>query len=158
MEILQVVARPPSAGFLRQDFLTCAALAALMNGGEVVEEKAGSVKQRNQRTVMVGGKRVNARFDIREVLPKKRGHVCVDLIAIRDRQIGTGATSRILAFLAPRGLGEPAQGKTMPDIPGDARQLTGTVSHAGDKAGKRCSHASAQLDQVTYTFMVAPSS
>ena len=43
---------------------------------------------------MIDRKRVNPGFDIGEVLQKKRSHISVDLIAIRDRQIGTGATLR----------------------------------------------------------------
>jgi hypothetical protein len=54
---------------------------------------------------MIDRHRVNPGFDIGEVLEKKRSHIRVDLIAIRDRQIGTGATPRFLALLAPRGLG-----------------------------------------------------
>ena len=45
---------------------------------------------------MIGRKRVDPGFDIGEVLHKKRSHICVDLIAIRDRQIGTGAPPRFL--------------------------------------------------------------
>ena len=48
---------------------------------------------------MIGRKRVDPGFDIGEVLHKKLSHVRVDLIAIRDRQIGTGATPRFLDLL-----------------------------------------------------------
>ena len=54
---------------------------------------------------MIDRHRVNPGFDIGEVLEKKRSHIRVDLVAIRDRQIGTGATPRFLALLAPRGIG-----------------------------------------------------
>ena len=47
---------------------------------------------------MIDRHRVNPGFDIGEVLEKKRSHIRVDLIAIRDRQIGTGATPRFLAL------------------------------------------------------------
>ena len=91
---------------------------------------------------MVDRKRVNPGFDIGEVLQKKRSHICVDLIAIRDRQIGTRATPRFLTFLTPRGLGELTHGKTMPNVPCDARQLAGAVSYTCKKAGKWSAHAS----------------
>ncbi len=89
---------------------------------------------------MIDRKRVNPGFDIGEVLKKKRSHICVDLIAIRDRQIGTGAWPRFLTLLAMRGLGEPAQCKTVPNIPSDARQLASTIGHACDNAGKWTIH------------------
>ncbi|MGA8626196.1 MAG: hypothetical protein WB686_15880, partial [Pseudolabrys sp.] len=94
------------------------------------------MKERRQRPIMVDRQRVKPGFDIGEVLQEKRSHIGVDLIAIRDRQIGTGATPRFLTLLAPRGLGEPAQGETVPDVPGDARQLASTISNARDKVGK----------------------
>jgi hypothetical protein len=97
---------------------------------------------------MVDGKRVHPRLDVSEVLEKKCSHVGVDLIAIRDRQIGVGTTPRFLAFLASRGLGKPAQGKTVPNIPSDARQLASTIGYACDKAGKWTIHAS-RPDSIT---------
>jgi hypothetical protein len=57
---------------------------------------------------MIDRKRVNPGFDIGQVLHEKLSHICVDLIAIRDRQISTGATLSFPTLLAPRGLGEPA--------------------------------------------------
>ena len=85
---------------------------------------------------MIGRKRVDPGFDIGEVLHKKLRHIRVDLIAIPNRQIGTWATPRLLTFLAPRGLGQLAQDKTVSDVPSDARQLASTISHTRDKAGK----------------------
>ncbi|MGA9196184.1 MAG: hypothetical protein WB037_13920 [Pseudolabrys sp.] len=85
---------------------------------------------------MIDRKRVNPSFDIGEVLQKKRSHICVNLIAIWDGQIGTGTTPRFLTLLATRCLGEPAQGKTVPNIPSDARQLARTIGYTCDKAGK----------------------
>jgi hypothetical protein len=89
---------------------------------------------------MVDRKRVNPGFDIGEVLQEKRTHICVDLVAIRDRQIGTGATPRFLTFLATRGFGELAHDKTVPNVPTDARQLASTISYAYDKAGNGSVH------------------
>jgi hypothetical protein len=37
-------------------------------------------------------------------------------------------------------LGESAQGEAVPDIPSDARQLTGAVSRASDNTRKRVGH------------------
>ena len=103
---------------------------------------------------MVDRKRVNPGFDIGEVLQKKRSHICVDLIAIRDRQIGTGAPPRFLTLLTTRGLGEAAHGKTVPNIPSDPRQLACAISHACDKAGKWSAHAYA-LNYITYIRLTA---
>ncbi|MGB8586283.1 MAG: hypothetical protein WCD87_11585, partial [Pseudolabrys sp.] len=74
-----------------------------------------------QGPVMIDREWVNSRLDIREVLHKKCSHIAVDLIAIRDRQMGTRAMPRFRTFLAPRGLGELAQGKTVSDVPSNAR-------------------------------------
>ena len=82
---------------------------------------------------MIERQRVKPGLDIGKVLQEKRSHIGIDLIAIRYRQTGTGATLRSLSLLAPRGLGEPAQGKTVSDVPGDARQLASTISNARDK-------------------------
>jgi hypothetical protein len=127
MKILQIIARPLSACFLSQDFLTCAAFAALVNVGEVLEEQSRPVKERAQRPIVIDRKRVNPGLDIGEVLQKKRSHVPVDLVAIWHRQIGTRATPRFLTLLASRGLGKLAQSETVPNIPSDARQLASTV-------------------------------
>jgi hypothetical protein len=89
---------------------------------------------------MIDRNRINPGLDIGEVLHKKRSHIRVDLVAIWNRQIRTGATPHLLALSTPRGLGELAQGKTVPNIPGDARQLASTIGDACDKAGKWSAH------------------
>lgn len=90
---------------------------------------------------MIGRKRVDPRFDIGEVLHKKLSHIRVDLIAIRNRQIGTRATPRFLTFFAPRGLGQLAQDKAVSNVPSDAWQLASAISHTRDKPGKWSAHA-----------------
>jgi hypothetical protein len=142
MKILQIIARSLSACFGCQDFCSGATLAASVNFGEILEEKPRAVKQRSPRPIMVDRQRVNPGFDIGEVLQKKLSHICVDFIAIRDRQIGARATPRFLTLLPTRGLGETAHGKTVPNIPSDARQLASTISYARYKAGKWSIHAS----------------
>ena len=91
---------------------------------------------------MIDRERVDPGFDIGEVLHKKLSHIRVDLIAIRDRQISTGATPRFLLFLASRGLGELPQGKTVSNVPSNAWQLASAISYACKKAGKWTIHAS----------------
>ena len=104
---------------------------------------------------MIDRQRVKPGLDIGEVLQEKRSHICVDLIAVRDWQIGTGATPRF-PLLAPRGLGKPAQGKTMPDVPGDTWQLASTIGNARDKVGKWAIHASRpSLNYITYIRLTA---
>jgi hypothetical protein len=98
---------------------------------------------------MIDGKRVNARFHIGEILQKERGHIRVDLIALWDRQISTGATSRFPTLLAPCDFGELAQSKTVPNKPRDARQLASTIGDTCDKAVKWSSHAS-RSNSITY--------
>ena len=48
-----------------------AALATPMDCGEILEKKPRAVKECQQRSVMIGGKRVNAGLDIGEVLLEK---------------------------------------------------------------------------------------
>ena len=105
---------------------------------------------------MIDRQRVKPGLDIGEVLQEKRSHIGVDLIAIRDRQIGTGATLRFLPLLAPRGLGKPAQGKTVSDVPGDTWQLASTIGNARDKVGKWAIHVSRpSLNYITYIRLTA---
>jgi hypothetical protein len=91
---------------------------------------------------MIDGQRVKARLNIGEIPQKERSHIRIDLIALRDRQISTRATSRFPTLFAPRDLGELAQRKTVPNKPRDARQLASTIGDTCDKAGKWSDHAS----------------
>jgi hypothetical protein len=59
-----------------------AALAAPMDFGEILEKKPRAVKECQQRSVMIGGKRVNAGLDISEILLEKDGHIRVEAPAI----------------------------------------------------------------------------
>jgi hypothetical protein len=115
-----------------------------MDGGEVLEENPRPMKQRSKRPVMIDGQRVNARLNIREILPKERSHIRVDLIAFRDRQISTGATSRFPTLLVLRDFGQLAQSKTVPNKPRDPRQLASTIGDTCDEAGKWRTHVSHQ--------------
>jgi hypothetical protein len=75
MEILQIVAGPLPAPPLSQDFVVRATLAALMDVGEILEKKPRAMEKCQQRSVMIGGKRVEAGLDISEVLLEKDGHI-----------------------------------------------------------------------------------
>src|SRR5882762_1880274 len=142
MEILQIVAGPRPTRPLAPDFVVRAALAAPMDFGEILEKKPRAVKQRQQRSVMVGGKRIKASLDIGEVLLEKEGHIRVEATAVRHGRIGVGAWPRFLAIPSPRLLRKPAYGEAVPDIPSDARQLAGAISGASGKAGERIAHVS----------------
>jgi hypothetical protein len=156
MKILQIIARSFSARFLSQDLRFSVTLPASVNIGEVLEEKPRPVKERRQRPIMIERQRVKPGLDIGEILQEKRSHIGVDLIAIRDRQIGTGTALRFLPLLAPRGLGKPAQGKTVPNVPGDARQLASTIGNAPDKIRKWAIHTSPpSLNCITYIRLIA---
>jgi hypothetical protein len=56
MEILQIVPGPLPDSVLAQDFAVSTAFAASMNFGQIFEEEAGAVEQRQQRSVMIRGK------------------------------------------------------------------------------------------------------
>jgi len=82
---------------------------------------------------MIDRERVNSGFELGEILHEERSHIRVNLIAIRNRQIGTGATSCFPTLLTTLGLGELAQDKTVSNIPNNARELASTISYAGHK-------------------------
>jgi hypothetical protein len=73
---------------LVKDFTVCTALAAAIDLGKILEEKAGAVEQGQQRAIMVGGKWVEASFYVGEVLSEKNSHVGVNLPAIRNLRAG----------------------------------------------------------------------
>jgi hypothetical protein len=79
-----------------------AALAAPMDFGEILEEKPRAMKQRQHRSVMIGGKRVNAGLDIGEVLLEKDGHIRIEASAVRHGCIGVGARPHFFTILSPR--------------------------------------------------------
>ena len=81
-----------------------AALAAPMNFGEILEKKPRAVKECQQRSIMIGGKRLKAGLDISEILLEKDGHIRVEASAVRHGQIGVGARPRFLTILSPRRL------------------------------------------------------
>jgi hypothetical protein len=68
MEILQIVAGPLSDSVLAQNFAVSTALAAPMDFGQILEEEARVVEHRQQRSVMIGGKWVEAGFYVGEIL------------------------------------------------------------------------------------------
>ena len=105
MEIPQIVAWPLSARLLGQDFVVCTALATPMDFGEILEKKPRAVEESQQRSVMIGRKRVNASLDIGEVLLEKNGHVRVKASAVRHRQIDVGVLPRFLTISSLRRLG-----------------------------------------------------
>src|SRR6266700_1362970 len=142
MKILQIVAGPRPTRPLAQDFVVRTALAAPMDFGEILEKQPRAVKQRQQRSVMIGGKRIKASFDIGEVLLEKDGHVRVEASAVRHGRIGVGAWPRFLTISSPRRLRKPAYGEAVPDIPSDAWQLAGAIRGASGKAGERIAHTS----------------
>ncbi len=114
-----------------------AALAALVDLGEIREEQPRATDELEQRSVMIGGKRIDSGLHIGEVLHEERRHVGVEAVAIRHRRSGRGARPRARAVPPLRGLRQPAQRDTVADIPGDPRQLADAVGRACDNAGQR---------------------
>jgi hypothetical protein len=102
MEILQIVAGPLPAPPLSQDFVVRATLAALVDVGEILEKKPRAMEKCQQRSVMIGGKRVEAGLDISEVLLEKDGHIRIEASAVRHGQIGVGAWPRFLTISSLR--------------------------------------------------------
>jgi len=78
------------------------ALAAPMDFGEIIEKKPRAVKECQQRSVMIGGKRVEAGLDISEILLEKDGHIRVEASAVRHGQIGVGARPHFLTISSLR--------------------------------------------------------
>src|SRR5262245_24382046 len=104
---------------------------------------------------MIERERINPGLDIGEVLQKKRSHIRVYPVAIRDWQVGAGATPHFMALLATRGLGELAQSNTVPNIPSYAWKLASAISRKGYKAGKWRGHASCPAQSPDITIIMA---
>ena len=134
MKILQVVVRALPTSLLSQDLSIGPAVAALVNVGEVFEKKSRPTKECRPRPVKIDRKRVYPSLDISKILQKQRCHIRVDFVAVRNWQVGTRARPRFPTFLTARGIRELAQGKTVPKVPSDARQLPNAVSQAGNEA------------------------
>jgi hypothetical protein len=79
-----------------------ATLAAPMDVGEILEKKPRAMEKCQQRSVMIGGKRVKAGLDIGEVLLEKNGHIRVEASALRHGQIGVGWQPRFLTISSLR--------------------------------------------------------
>ena len=104
MEILQIVARWFPARPLGSDFVVCAALPTPMDCGEILKENPGAVEECQQRSIMIGGQRINASLDIGEVLLEKNSHIGVEAFAVRHGQIGVCAWPRFVnSSLRPLG-------------------------------------------------------
>jgi hypothetical protein len=73
-----------------------------MDFGEILEKKSRAMEERQQRSVMIGGKRVKAGLDIGEILLEEDGHIRVDPSAVRNRQTGMSARPRFLTITSPR--------------------------------------------------------
>jgi hypothetical protein len=68
VEILQIVARPRTARIFIENLAMSSPFAPSMDLRQIREEQARAIKQRQQRSVMIEGQGINARFDIGEVL------------------------------------------------------------------------------------------
>jgi hypothetical protein len=150
MEILQIVAGPLPDSMLAQDFVVPTAFAAPMDFGQIFEEEAGAVKQRQQRSVMIGRKWVDAGFYVGEVLPEKNGHVRIKASAIRHGRISVGALPSGSTVPSPRRLRKSAHGEAVPDIPGDAWQLASAAGDAYGDAGEWIAHGSFPAAKLAY--------
>jgi hypothetical protein len=76
-----------------------------MDGGEIVEEKPGTLQKCRQRSVMIGRHWVKAGLNIGEVLLEKDGHICVKTFAVGNLQFGMGTRSRFIVISSRRRLG-----------------------------------------------------
>jgi len=119
MEILQIVVGPLPDSVLAQDFAVSAAFAAPIDFGQILKEEPRAVEQRENGSIVIGGKWVEACFNVGEVLPEKSGHVRIEAAAIRHGRIGMGAPSDpTVPSLRP--LSKPTNGEAVPDIPSNA--------------------------------------
>src|SRR4029453_117405 len=121
MKILHVVVRALPTSFLSQDLSIGPAVAASVNVGEVFEKKSKPTKECRPRPVKIDRKRVYPSLDISKILQNQSSHIRVDFVAVRNWQVGTRARPRFPTFLTARGIRELAQGKTVPNVPSDAR-------------------------------------
>jgi hypothetical protein len=67
-----------------------AVLAPAVDVGQILEEKARALEQGRPRTVVVRGQGIDARLHIGEIAPEQRGHIRIEAVASRHRDIGAG--------------------------------------------------------------------
>src|ERR1700674_2789710 len=96
---------------------------------------------------MIRGERIDARFDISEVLPPKSAHVREESFAVRSSRVGMGAGPR--ASVLARPLRDPGHGEAVTQIPGDARQLARAIGGARGEAGEGTVHVDPRLGRWT---------
>jgi hypothetical protein len=92
---------------------------------------------------MIRGERIDARFDISEVLPPKSAHVREESFAVWSSRVGMGAGPR--ASVLARPLRDPGHSEAVTQIPGDARQLARAIGGARGEAGERTVHVDPRL-------------
>src|SRR5208283_2520507 len=146
MEILQIVARPFPGSLFAQDFAGSSAFAATIDFGQILEEEPGAVEQRQQRSIMIGGKWVKAGFYVGEVLPEKRSHVCIETSANRYRRIGMRALASGSTVPSSCLLRKSAHKEAVPKIPGNAWQLACAIGHARGDSGNWIAHGLLSAD------------
>src|SRR5438105_3072914 len=94
---------------------------------------------------MIRGERIDARFDISEVLPPKSTYVREESLAVRNWRVGMGARPHAPALARP--LRDPDHGEAVTQIPSDARQLARAIGGARGEAGEGTVHVSPRLGQ-----------
>jgi hypothetical protein len=89
---------------------------------------------------VIGGQRIEAGFDIGEVLLKQLRHVGEQLTTLGHRPIGLRLRPCRFALALAHPLRQPPHDLAMTDIPGDARKLRGAIGEAGGELRNRADH------------------
>ncbi len=140
MEVLQIITGSLAARFLGQHLPMIAVFTAAVDVGQILEEKARALEQGRPRTVVVRGQGIDSRLHIGEILPEQRGHIRIEAVASRHRDIGAGRPTCAPARTLTHGLGQSAHDHPMADVPGNARQLRCPIGDAGGDASNGMSH------------------
>ena len=141
MEILQIITGSLAAHVLAQHLSVLAALAAAVHLRQIGKEQPGTAEQIWQGAVVIRGQRVDAGFDIGEVLLQQDCHIAIEARAVGDRGVGMGAPTRRSAVALARSFRQAPHDHGVSQVPCDTRQLARAVSDARGEAGGRIGHA-----------------
>ena len=112
-----------------------AAFTTTMDGRQVLEKELRAIYQRQKRTVMIGGQRIDAFLDIGEVAPKQGSHIRPKPSLIRHGRVGAGTRPFALGGIGLR-CRKPPHRKRMRRIPNDPGKLARAIGGEGCETGE----------------------
>jgi hypothetical protein len=141
VEVLEIVARPFALQFFCEYLVVPIALPPAVDLGQVLEEEPGAPQKAGERAIVISREGVDASLDIGEVLAEESGHVLKQATTIGQGRLGARGRTGAVSILLAGCLGYAVHDGAMADIPGDPRQLGGSIGSPHCKAGSRLRHA-----------------